>query len=104
MAAASYDLHLHTCWSYDALIDPARYFAAAREQGVGTIAITDHHGFDALPELTAAAPAWPDIRYIRAAELTVTTAFGPVDLVCLGIPDPLPVVLGPVRDRYHAWQ
>ncbi len=103
-AIALYDLHLHTCWSYDATAGAKAYFAAARRLGVRCLAITDHHLIDGLDEAGAAARDYPEVRLIRAAELTVTTRFGAVDLLCYGLPAAMPPRLQVVLDGYRRWQ
>jgi predicted metal-dependent phosphoesterase TrpH len=101
---ASYDLHLHTYWSYDATTDPRRYFERARVLGTRCIAITDHHVLDSLDEVLEIAAAYPDVRVIPSAELTVTTSIGSVDLLCYGFASPIPAALQGVLDVYHEWQ
>jgi predicted metal-dependent phosphoesterase TrpH len=101
---ASYDLHLHTYWSYDALAHPERYFARAQSLGVSCIAITDHHVLDSLEEVQRIARAYPNVRAIPAAELSVTTSIGAVDLLCYGFSRPFSDKLRALLDAYHAWQ
>jgi predicted metal-dependent phosphoesterase TrpH len=101
---SSYDLHLHTYWSYDATTDPARYFERARVLGMRCIAITDHHVLDSLGEVSEIASAYPDVRAIPSAELTVTTSIGSVDLLCYGVPRRISSALLGVLDAYHEWQ
>lgn len=104
LGRTTYDLHLHTCWSYDATMLPEDCFTAAQELRVTTIAVTEHHNFDSQKELTIAAKDYPDIRLIRGAELSVDCSIGSVDLICLGLPKVLPEELDKVMDEYHAWQ
>jgi len=101
---ASYDLHLHTYWSYDATTDPSRYFQRARALKTRCIAITDHHVLDSLDEVLRIAAEYPDVRTIPSAELTVTTLIGSVDLLCYGFPPVLSAELQGVLDVYHEWQ
>ena len=101
---ASYDLHLHTYWSYDATTDPERYFQRARSLGMRCIAITDHHVLDSLDEVLDVAARYPDLRTIPSAELTVTTSIGSVDLLCYGFPRLLDPELQQVLEVYHDWQ
>ena len=101
---ASYDLHLHTYWSYDATTNPKRYFQRARDLGMRCIAITDHHILDSLEEVLSIADGYPDVRAIPSAELTVTTSIGSVDLLCYGFPRQLSVELREVLEIYHDWQ
>jgi predicted metal-dependent phosphoesterase TrpH len=101
---ASYDLHLHTYWSYDATAEPAYYLQHAAALGMRCLAITEHHNLDSQGDVFAAAAAYPQVRILRAAELTVNTSIGAVDLVCLGFPEVLPDTLQRLLDRYHQWQ
>lgn len=101
---ASYDLHLHTWWSYDAMTTADELLAAAVRAGVRHVAITDHHVVDGLSETIAAAARFPEVEVVRAAELTVTTSIGSVDMVCLGITPAAVPALQPVWDAYHEWQ
>jgi hypothetical protein len=39
------DLHMHTSWSHDCLVEPAELVAHAEDQGLGAIAVTDHNAF-----------------------------------------------------------
>ena len=41
---------------------------------------------------------------IPAAELTVTTSIGAVDMLCYGFPLDIPASLRQVLDAYHTWQ
>jgi predicted metal-dependent phosphoesterase TrpH len=105
---ASYDLHLHTYWSYDATAHPRRYFERARALGVHCIAITDHHVLDSLSEVQRISASYPDVWAIPAAELSVTTSIGAVDLLCYGFPiespREAPQGVQGLIEIYHAWQ
>ena len=101
---ASYDLHLHTCWSYDASATPEEQFAAAAAAGVRRIAITDHHVIDGLAEAAEVAERYPEVALVRGAELTVTASIGSVDMVCLGFTPAAIEALAPVWEAYHEWQ
>jgi predicted metal-dependent phosphoesterase TrpH len=101
---ALYDLHLHTYWSYDAFAHLENHFKRATELGVRCLAITEHHVLDSQPEVQETARRYPDIITIPAAELTVNTSIGSVDLLCYGFPLDLPPALQQVLDTYHAWQ
>ncbi|MBN1670732.1 MAG: PHP domain-containing protein [Kiritimatiellae bacterium] len=102
--SAGFDLHLHTCWSYDGLATPEAYFRAAQAQGVTCIAMTDHHVLDSLPEITACARRYPLVRFVPAAELTVTARFGTCDLLFYGLPAESAGDLSGVWRIYHEWQ
>ncbi len=101
---AAYDLHLHSVWSYDALAEVEPYFCRAEELGVRAIAVTEHHNLDSITETLAAAARHPRVRMIPAAELTVTTSIGPVDLLCYGLPLRPGGRLREVLESYNAWQ
>jgi len=101
---AGSDLHLHTYWSYDATARAERYFEAARAFGVRVIAIADHHVMDSLGDVLDAAARYPDVRAVPAAELTVHTSIGAVDLLCYGLPTDCPEPLQRVLEAYHDWQ
>ena len=83
---ASYDLHLHSYYSYDACTSPAWYFEQASKLGLRAIAITDHHNFDVLPELKKTAKQFPDVGFFTGAEFTCKTPLGTMDFVCFGLP------------------
>ena len=101
---ASYDLHLHTLWSYDACTPVEEYFRIAHEKKLRAIAITDHHLMDGYGEVLEAAAKYPDVGYLSGGELSVNSPFGPIDLVCLNLPRRPTPELQKVFDLYHQWQ
>ncbi|RKX36048.1 MAG: hypothetical protein DRP71_01755 [Verrucomicrobia bacterium] len=101
---STYDLHLHTSWSYDATASPERYFKRAGELGIRCLAITEHHVLDSLPQVREVAKRFPEIRVIPAAELSVTTSFGAIDLLCYGFPSKTTEAVQEVLEHYHTWQ
>ena len=103
-ARSCFDFHLHTQWSYDASAPVEFYFAEAARLGMTHIAITEHHQMDSLPEALAAAAKYPQITYVRGAELTVSTPYGSIDMVCLGMPEVPTPELQQVLAAYHNWQ
>lgn len=101
---ASFDFHLHSCWSYDATCPVETYFAQAAKLGVSHIAITEHHQMDSFPEVVAASKKYPMVNYIPGAELTVHSPKGTFDMVCLGLPAVPTPELQQVFAAYHNWQ
>ena len=101
---ACFDLHLHSCWSYDALTPVETYFRFARESGARALAITDHHVMDGYGDVRDAAAKFPEVGFIVGAELTVHCEDGNYDLVCLGLPMRPEGELGRVLELYHIWQ
>lgn len=83
---ATYDLHIHSCWSYDARNLPEVYFKKAKELDLKAFAITDHHNFDVIPSLFELAEQYPGIPFFTGAEISAATPFGNMDFVCLGLP------------------
>lgn len=100
----TFDLHLHTHWSYDATTPPEHYFAQAEKSGITHIAITDHHTNDGIQETLEAAAKHPTVNFFSAAELTVHCELGTFDMVCLGLPITPTPELEKVYEAYHAWQ
>jgi predicted metal-dependent phosphoesterase TrpH len=49
------DLHMHTSWSHDCLVEPAELVEHAVEEGLGAIAVTDHNVFAGALETIEAA-------------------------------------------------
>jgi predicted metal-dependent phosphoesterase TrpH len=49
------DLHMHTSWSHDCAVEVDELLEAAREQGLGAIAVTDHNVFGGAQEALARA-------------------------------------------------
>jgi hypothetical protein len=50
------DLHMHTLWSHDCLVEPAELVEHAVAEGLGAIAVTDHNAFGgALATVEAAS-------------------------------------------------
>lgn len=101
---AIYDFHLHTGWSYDATADIELYFRKARELDVRYIAITEHHNIDSAKENLLVAEKYPEVRLIIAAELSVTTSIGSVDLLCYNLPLNPTGSFAEILAEYHTWQ
>jgi predicted metal-dependent phosphoesterase TrpH len=49
------DLHMHTSWSFDCVVDPAELVDHAEAEGLGAIAVTDHNVFGGALETVDAA-------------------------------------------------
>jgi predicted metal-dependent phosphoesterase TrpH len=49
------DLHMHTSWSHDCLVEPTELVAHAQAEGLGAIAVTDHNAFGGALEAVEAA-------------------------------------------------
>ena len=60
------DLHTHTCLS-DGNLTPMELLAAARDAGIGIIALTDHND---TGDLTAYRAAFPELTLIQGSEIT----------------------------------
>jgi len=101
---AAYDLHLHTHWSFDATLEPGAHFRRATELGLRCIAITEHHHLDSAPEVARLAALYPQLRVLHAAEFSVTTSLGGIDLLCYGLPPGPGGPLAGVVERYRRWQ
>ena len=79
---ASFELHLHSQWSYDALTPVEEYFKFARERKLRAFALTDHHTMDGYGDMLECAKKYPDVPFVAGAELTVHSPMGTFDLVC----------------------
>ena len=60
------DLHTHTCLS-DGNLTPMELLTAARDAGIGIIALTDHND---TGDLTAYRAAFPELTFIQGSEIT----------------------------------
>ena len=50
------ELHTHTCYSQDCLVQPAQFVAACRRKGIDKVAITDHNAIDGALTAQKIAP------------------------------------------------
>lgn len=75
------DLHTHTCLS-DGNLTPMELLTAAREAGIGILAMTDHND---TGELTAYRAAFPELRLIQGSEITCRYLANELHVVALGI-------------------
>ncbi len=97
---ASYDLHLHSVWSYDATAEVEQHCSRAAGIGLKTIAITDHNNIGARKDVEACRLKYPGLMILHGAEFTVKTPFGCIDMVCLRLPENPGPRLRSVLDRY----
>jgi len=51
------DLHMHTSWSHDCLVEPGELVEHAEAEGLGAIAVTDHNAFGGALEAVEAGKA-----------------------------------------------
>ena len=101
---SSFDLHLHTNWSYDAFSAVSDYFRFASAKSLRAIAFTDHHLMDAYDEVLECAVRFPEVPFFAGSEVTVNTPFGPMDIVCLNLPVKPTEELNRTFDFYRQWQ
>ncbi len=81
MKGSYIDLHTHSCLS-DGNLTPEALLTAAREAGIGILALTDHN---ATADLTPLQAAFPEIRLIQGAEITCRYLDQELHVVALGI-------------------
>ena len=81
MKGSYIDLHTHSCLS-DGSLTPAELLTAAREAGIGILALTDHNATADLEPLQA---AFPDLTLIQASEITCRYLDQELHVVALGI-------------------
>ena len=75
------DLHTHTCLS-DGNLTPEALLTAAREAGIGILALTDHN---ATADLAPLRESFPDLTLIQGAEITCRYLDQELHVVALGI-------------------
>lgn len=75
------DLHTHTCLS-DGNLTPMELLTAAREAGIGILAMTDHNDTEDLSTYRA---AFPELRLIQGSEITCRYLANELHVVALGI-------------------
>ncbi len=71
------------------------------ELGVECIAITEHQNVDSMAAAEQCARRYPQIRYVRAVELTLAFDGGEYDVLCYGLPKPLPKALRAAIQIHH---
>ena len=81
MKGSYIDLHTHSCLS-DGSLTPVELLRAAREAGIGILALTDHN---ATADLVPLQAAFPDLTLIQASEITCRYLDQELHVVALGI-------------------
>ena len=81
MKGSYIDLHTHSCLS-DGSLPPAELLTAAREAGIGILALTDHN---ATADLEPLRDAFPELTLIQGAEITCRYLDQELHVVALGI-------------------
>ena len=81
MKGSYIDLHTHSCLS-DGSLSPEALLTAAREAGIGILALTDHNATADLEPLQA---AFPELTLIQGAEITCRYLDQELHVVALGI-------------------
>jgi predicted metal-dependent phosphoesterase TrpH len=101
----SFDLHLHTEWSWDGTATLSSYLATADARKMRCLAITDHLCWDVADEIAEQAAAYPDLRVITGSELYVQSEVVDdcVHFLCYGFPAELPPALEPIHAYGRNW-
>lgn len=81
MKGSYIDLHTHSCLS-DGSLTPVELLTAARDAGIGILALTDHN---ATADLEPLREAFPDLTLIQGAEITCRYLDQELHVVALGI-------------------
>ena len=81
MKGSYIDLHTHSCLS-DGNLTPEALLTAAREAGIGILALTDHN---ATADLEPLREAFPELALIQGAEITCRYLDQELHVVALGI-------------------
>jgi len=75
------DLHIHTKYSQDSLLEPRTIIKTAEKQGLNTIAITDHNTIRGALATLKIAPLSTNITIIPGVEMRILNH----DIICLFI-------------------
>ena len=81
MKGSYIDLHTHSCLS-DGSLTPVELLRAAREAGIGILALTDHN---ATADLKPLRDAFPELTLIQGTEITCRYLDQELHVVALGI-------------------
>lgn len=95
MKGSYIDLHTHSCLS-DGSLTPVELLTAARDAGIGILALTDHNATADLEPLQA---AFPDLTLIQGAEITCRYLDQELHVVALGIDPENPKLRAVLRNN-----
>ena len=95
MKGSYIDLHTHSCLS-DGSLTPLELLTAAREAGIGILALTDHN---ATADLKPLREAFPDLTLIQGAEITCRYLDQELHVVALGIDPENPKLRAVLRNN-----
>ena len=95
MKGSYIDLHTHSCLS-DGSLSPEALLTAARDAGIGILALTDHNATADLVPLQAAFPA---LTLIQGAEITCRYLDQELHVVALGIDPENPKLRAVLRNN-----
>ena len=95
MKGSYIDLHTHSCLS-DGSLSPEALLTAAREAGIGILALTDHN---ATADLKPLRDAFPELTLIQGAEITCRYLDQELHVVALGIDPENPKLRAVLRNN-----
>ena len=95
MKGSYIDLHTHSCLS-DGSLSPEALLRAAREAGIGILALTDHN---ATADLKPLRDAFPELTLIQGTEITCRYLDQELHVVALGIDPENPKLRAVLRNN-----
>ena len=95
MKGSYIDLHTHSCLS-DGSLTPVELLTAARDAGIGILALTDHN---ATADLSPLQAAFPELTLIQGAEITCRYLDQELHVVALGIDPENPKLRAVLRNN-----
>ena len=95
MKGSYIDLHTHSCLS-DGSLTPVELLTAAREAGIGILALTDHN---ATADLKPLRDAFPELTLIQGTEITCRYLDQELHVVALGIDPENPKLRAVLRNN-----
>ena len=95
MKGSYIDLHTHSCLS-DGSLTPVELLTAARDAGIGILALTDHN---ATADLSPLQAAFPEMTLIQGAEITCRYLDQELHVVALGIDPENPKLRAVLRNN-----